>query len=108
MTNAGEIDPGGDTPGTLAITGNYTQTQAGTLDINIGGTSGSDYDQLNIGGAASLDGTLNVNWINNFVPVSTDSFPILVFSTTSTKFATISGVNWAPSCLSGPSMIRTM
>ncbi len=96
LSNAGEIDPGGDTPGILAITGTYTQTAAGALDIQIGGTAGSDYDQLNIGGSASLDGALILYWINNFVPAGTDTFPILTFGSGSGEFATITGLDASP------------
>ena len=46
VTNAGQVFPGGTgAAGLLTINGNYTQTAAGSLDIDIGGTSaGSQYD----------------------------------------------------------------
>ncbi len=43
----------GASPGTLTITGDYTQTSAGTLAIEIGGvTAGTQFDQLAVSGVA--------------------------------------------------------
>ena len=70
VTNAGLVTPGGDgTTGILSITGSYTQTAAGVLNIDIGGlVAGTGYDQLQITGAATLDGTLNVQLVGGFTP----------------------------------------
>jgi hypothetical protein len=79
VTNAAELRPG-DAPGVLTINGNYTQTSAGTLDVEIGGTTvGSQYDRLAINGTASLAGTLNVIILNGFVPDPGTAFQILTF-----------------------------
>ena len=45
-------------PSVITITGNYTQSSAGTLDVDLGGTSLSQYDQLQVSGTATLAGTL--------------------------------------------------
>jgi hypothetical protein len=75
-------------PGLLSITGDYTQTSSGVLNIEIGGSNaGTDFDQLAIGGTANLDGTLNVSLINNFTPMSGDSFQVLTFATLNGTFA---------------------
>ena len=59
----------GDLSAALAIDGSYTQTAAGVLDIAIGGTTPViQYDQLNISGPATLDGTLDISLINGFGP----------------------------------------
>jgi hypothetical protein len=56
-----------DSPGILTIVGDYTQTSGGVLVVEIGGLNpGTDFDQLNITGQATLDGTLTVNLINGF------------------------------------------
>lgn len=83
LRNAARIDVGGiGTAGLLSINGDYTQTAAGILNIEIGGHNpGVDYDQLMISGQATLDGTLNVSLINGFVPTSGDSFQILTAGT---------------------------
>ena len=59
VTNGGQVIPGGTgAAGLLTINGNYTQTAAGSLDVDLGGTTaGSQYDQLAVSGTASLGGT---------------------------------------------------
>ena len=76
VSNAGNVRPGGTgAAGSLQIQGNYTQTGAGNLDVEIGGTTaGTQFDQLNVTGVASLDGTLNASTINNYVWPSADCF----------------------------------
>ena len=66
LTNAAKIDVGGaGTAGTLIVTGNYTQTATGVLDIDVGGTvAGSQFDQLEVYGTANLGGVLNVDLTN--------------------------------------------
>lgn len=54
--NGGTVAPG-NSPGTLTINGNYTQSKSGALDIEIASTS--LFDQLIVNGHASLAGTLN-------------------------------------------------
>ena len=78
--------------GQLAITGFYTQSSGGILPIDIGGTTaGTLYDQLNISGAATLGGTLNLDLINNFTPTLGTTFDIMNFSSETGTFATING-----------------
>src|SRR5207244_1167373 len=73
-TNAGQVNPG-SSAGILTITGNYTQTAAGTLNIELGGTTpGTQFDRLAVSGAASLNGTLNVTRINGFTVTAGDQF----------------------------------
>jgi fibronectin-binding autotransporter adhesin len=81
VSNAGQFNPGvTGAAGLLSINGNYTQTETGVLNIQIGGTNpGADYDQLSITGMATLGGTLNVSLINGFVPTSGATFQILTF-----------------------------
>src|SRR6185437_11066960 len=61
----GTVGPGYsqlDLPGTLTITGNYTQGPAGAFAVKIRGLSpGVDIDEVNVGGSATLDGTLAVS-----------------------------------------------
>ena len=78
---AGIVAPGRLSPGSpiasLTIMGTYTQ-QAGTLEIDLGGTplSGNN-DKLVVTGAASLAGGLRVQLQNGFVPSLGDEFVIL-------------------------------
>ena len=92
---AGRVNPGGvGTAGTInivavpfGVTGNYTQGDSGVLNIDIGGlTAGSEFDQLNVSGAATLVGTLNVGLIN--FAAAGDSFRFLTFNSLSGNFAT--------------------
>ncbi len=87
-TNAGEMDLG-STAGTLSIIGNYTQTSAGTLSVKVGGTSaGSQYDQVNVLGTASLGGTLDASLINGFGPAVPQTFTIVTSAAVNGDFAT--------------------
>jgi hypothetical protein len=46
----------------LDVTGNFTQTSAGTLGIQVGGTPASgQYGQVAVTGSAALDGSLNIS-----------------------------------------------
>lgn len=89
VTNGGTVSPG-STTGTLTIA-NYAQTSAGSLNIEIGGTSPSDYDSLTVVNA-SLDGVLNLSLVNGFAPALDDAFVIVNGSGTITgTFATTNG-----------------
>jgi hypothetical protein len=76
-----ELDVGGDGfPGVLTINGDYSQTSLATMVIRIANTTpGLGFDQLNITGQATLDGTLRVTLIEGFQPQSGDSFTIMTF-----------------------------
>jgi hypothetical protein len=80
LNNAGIVSPGNSPgTGTLLVSGNYTQTAGGVLEIEIGGLiAGDQYDVLRIFGNASLDGTLDVALIDGFDPTAGDFFDILV------------------------------
>ncbi len=59
VINSGNVAPG-DSPGTLTIAKNYTQTPDGTLTIEIAGKKSGQHDLLAVGGQANLDGTLRL------------------------------------------------
>src|SRR5205085_8771770 len=88
VSNAGTVAPG-FSPGILAVNGNYTQTSAGTLAIELAGTTpGSGYDRLAVSGTATLDGTLSVQAIQGFSPASDATFQVLTPASRSGQFAT--------------------
>jgi hypothetical protein len=92
LTNKGELSPG-QSPGTLNITGNYTQAASGQLTIEIDGPNpGSGFDQLNVTGTANLAGTLNLRLANDFTPSLNQTFDIVKSAMRSGQFATITGV----------------
>jgi outer membrane autotransporter protein len=72
--NSGLVSPG-NSPGTLHIQGNYTQSGKGTLLTQI--ASRNSFDQLRISGHASLGGTLEIVATGNCRPQRHDSFKIL-------------------------------
>jgi hypothetical protein len=99
LINNGHINPG-LSAGSISIIGNYTQLPSGTLNIEIGGTTpASGYDQLNISGSATLDGTLNVSLINGFVPAINNQFAIMNYASKSGTFSTINGWDYNSSYL---------
>ncbi|MCS6950742.1 MAG: hypothetical protein NZ520_09805, partial [bacterium] len=63
--------------GTLELA-NYYQTQTGTLEIGIGGTTASQFGQVNITGAAWLNGKLAAVLLNDFAPAVGASFQVLM------------------------------
>jgi hypothetical protein len=85
----------GSSPGILTITGNYTQTAAGSLTIQLGGTNaGTQYDQLAVGGTASLNGTLVADAINGFTPQDGQGFNFLSAKSRAGSFATVTPANF--------------
>jgi hypothetical protein len=89
VVNAALIEPG-DPFGTLTVQGNYTQTATGVLLIQIAGPK--QYGQLAVTGSATLDGTLQVSLLDNYVPAAGTSFQILAFADYSGGFATEVGL----------------
>jgi fibronectin-binding autotransporter adhesin len=47
-------------PEPINVRGNYTQSGAGTLQLQVAGANPGQYDSLNIGGSAALGGTLQL------------------------------------------------
>ena len=70
----------------LSITGNYTQTSAGSLQVDIAGTtagastSGQGYGQLDVSGTASLNGTLQVSLANGYTPAAGNNYQLVTSS----------------------------
>ena len=92
VQNAALIDPGTTTPGEglLKIVGNYTQTSAGTLRVDIKGTTaGVSYDQLSVSGTATLNGTLDIMTASGFTPTTTDQFIVVKATTRTGTFTTL-------------------
>lgn len=92
VLNDGEIAPG-LSPGLLQITGDYSQGNSGSLNVEIGGlTAGTQFDRLEVSGAATLAGTLHVSVVNDFTPSPADTFQILTFASRSGDFAVADGL----------------
>ena len=91
VTSAGQVMPGGaGAAGVLTINGSYTQTAAGALDIDIGGTAaGTQYDQLDVSGPATADGALVPDLIGGFTPTQGQTFTVVNASPLSGTFLPI-------------------
>lgn len=78
LVNAGIVAPG-TSPGRLTTDGSFAQTAAGSLHVEIAGVNPTtpDFDQLQIDGAATLSGTLNVSLLGGFRPAVGDTFTIV-------------------------------
>lgn len=74
LVNKGTVGPG-NSPGTLTINGDYTQSSGGLLEIELAGLN--DYDVLDISGAAILEGDFAVTLLDSFVPDKGNIFNIL-------------------------------
>ena len=79
-------------PGTLTITGSYTQNATGTLDIPVtGATAGTQYGQIVVSNGVSLSGILNIKRKAGFVPAIGTTFTILTAGVVSGQFTTVNG-----------------
>lgn len=89
VTNNGTVAPGAS-PGSINIVGNYVQTAAGILQIELGGTTaGSTYDQLTVSGTAALNGTLVITQFGTFAALPANTFNIISAGAVSGTFSTV-------------------
>lgn len=94
VSNTGGMLMPGDAPGTGAftITGNYSRGAAGSFITDIASAAG--FDALDVGGMASLDGTLEINLPNGFLTKG-EQFVILdAAGGLSGTFGTVNGLNF--------------
>jgi hypothetical protein len=102
LVNAAQVRPGDAVnAGILSVTGNYTQTSNGTLNLKVGGTDPTLFDQLQVGGAARLDGIVNLNF--GYAAAVNDSFTPLTAGSVSGMFAAVNAMNLDPSLQVVPS-----
>lgn len=90
INNAGAVAPGNEV-GALLVGGNYSQGAGGSLRIQLGGTAEGQFDRLAVTGNAALNGGLNLERVNGFVPQLGDQFTIL--TTTGTRSGTLGQVS---------------
>jgi hypothetical protein len=87
--NNGTVAPG-LSAGILRINGNYPQTSNASLNIEIGGyVVGTERDSLSVSQQAQLEGTLNIQFTNAFLPQIGDVFTIMSYGSRSGQFAQI-------------------
>jgi hypothetical protein len=78
LTVAGGSLAPGDLGGYTVVAGNYTQSSGAILEIGIGGSLYTAYDQLAVAGNATLGGLLQLFLLDGFIPSPSDSFVVLV------------------------------
>jgi len=79
----------GNSPAAVSLE-NVAFDSSAELRIELGGLqAGTEHDQLNVAGTASLGGALQIHLINDFVPAAGDSFEILNWDTLSGTFDTL-------------------
>ena len=93
LSNTGSLTVGAGS--TLTVNGNYTQSSSASLTIGVGGaSSGNEYGQLNITGAANLAGSVTASTASGFTPSAGENFPITTYaSETGGANLSFTGVN---------------
>ena len=90
LTNQGGTLAPGHSAGTTTIDGNYTQQAAGSMEIEIGGTTANtQYDVVDISGFATLGGGLQLSLINGFMPTALQTFTVLFSSGITGAFSNV-------------------
>ncbi|HEX5044289.1 MAG TPA: hypothetical protein VFV75_15390 [Candidatus Polarisedimenticolaceae bacterium] len=101
VTSTGGTVAPGQSAGILLLGGTYTQGAAATLAVEVGGlAAGVEHDRLDVNGAVSLAGTLQVSLIAGFVPADGNTFTVMTFPSHTGTFDTTSvpplpdGLDW--------------
>ncbi len=90
VENPGIVSPG-DSVGILNLTADYPSDSTTVLNIDIDGADRDEYDLLNIDGAATLKGTLNINLLHNYLPEEGEIFEILKAGSLTDTFDVVNG-----------------
>jgi uncharacterized repeat protein (TIGR01451 family) len=90
VANSGQIKPGTtSTNGVINITGNYSGGSSGIVTVKLAGPSAGQFDQVNITGTATLDGTFNATFLGGFIPTTgTTVWQVITYASHSGSFAT--------------------
>ena len=76
VVNGGSIGPG-LSPGVIVIEGDYEQTAEGTLRMEAAGLNDGQFDVLHVTGKGTLGGTMEVTFLNGYLPKTGDALPFL-------------------------------
>ncbi|HND50762.1 MAG TPA: Ig-like domain-containing protein, partial [Pirellulaceae bacterium] len=77
VSNSAIVAPG-NSPGCIVINGDYTQSAAGSLNMEIAGLAPcTEHDQLQVNGQVTLDGTLGVTLLGGFIPGPSTEYTII-------------------------------
>lgn len=100
LVNRGGMLSPGNSPGLLSISNDYTQESNASLLIELGGiTPETEYDVVEVGGIATLDGILDVVLFGNYSPSGGETFDILSAASIVGMFSTVNlpsiqGILW--------------
>jgi autotransporter-associated beta strand protein len=92
VTNySGNVSPGGalGVPGVLTVSNNYMQSPSATLTVQIGGADPGQASVLNVLGNGNLNGALDPELVNDFVPAIGQSFNFLSYASVTSSFSHI-------------------
>jgi len=96
VVNDGLISPG-QSPGRIIIKGKYEQTPNGMIKMEVAGLSEGQFDVLEITGDAVLDGTVEVRFLDGYLPKRGDAVDFMQVSGAITgNFAQITFPELAP------------
>jgi hypothetical protein len=81
----------GRTTGVLSVQGDLPMLPDDPrIEVALGGLSaGEQYDRVAVSGAATLNGTLHVSVVNNFIPSEGDEFMVMTFASREGEFAEV-------------------
>jgi len=74
--------------GRLDVTGDFDQSNGGSLAFELSGATSGQYGEINVAGAAALGGALEVRAIGGFMPSEGDVFHLIDAATISGLFST--------------------
>src|SRR4029453_17556153 len=102
--NGAFVRPGAS-PGLLSISGSYTQTATGALDVELNGlTAGTQYDRLAVAGTVTLAGQLNASL--GFAAATGDSFVLIDNAGSDAVIGTFAGLAEGATLVSGGRALR--
>ena len=87
VTSRGKIEPGVNGVGRLSA-GSLALAGTSAITAQVRGV-GSNYDQIAVGGTASLGGSLAINWENGFRPQPNQTFDLLTYGGRTGVFSSI-------------------
>lgn len=94
VVNDGKVSPG-NSPGIQSVQ-SYSQTADGTLVMEVAGTGNAGdangFDQINVAGNATFDGTLEIKMLGNFTPTAGQVYDIINYTSYSGKFSEYKGL----------------
>jgi T5SS/PEP-CTERM-associated repeat protein len=76
VVNGGAIAPG-LSPGVIVIEGDYEQLASGVLRMQAAGLNTGDFDVLHVTGKSTLGGTMELTFLDGYLPQAGDTLPFL-------------------------------